>query len=132
MSPSAPRRPCKEYGCPETVVKGYCPAHQHIQAKVKHDRNVWKGSAHSRGYGLTWRKLRSRILLRDKVCTGGWDITCGGRNLSTQCDHIVRKVDGGTDDASNLQGLCYACHRMKTSFELMGRPLPARVQFEIP
>lgn len=32
-------------------------------------------------------------------------------------DHIVPKVDGGTDDMENLQTLCRSCHSRKTALE---------------
>jgi 5-methylcytosine-specific restriction enzyme A len=130
--PSAAPRPCRKQGCPALVAKGYCDAHKPVEVVVKHEYQQYKGSAHSRGYGAEWRRLRATILARDPICKGGWDITCGGRNLSQHCDHIVRKEDGGTDDPSNLQGLCAPCHRMKSACELAGEPIPERVQFIIP
>lgn len=37
--------------------------------------------------------------------------------LWTELDHIKRLEDGGTDDDSNLQGLCHDCHADKTTEE---------------
>jgi 5-methylcytosine-specific restriction endonuclease McrA len=33
------------------------------------------------------------------------------------CDHIIRLVDGGTNEMKNLQTLCENCHKEKTSKE---------------
>lgn len=33
-----------------------------------------------------------------------------------EVDHIVERVDGGTDDLGNLQMLCPNCHRAKTRY----------------
>jgi 5-methylcytosine-specific restriction protein A len=125
-------RPCREYFCPNVVARGYCPEHAHREVKRKHEYEQQRGSSTARGYGQAWRKLRIRILARDAICKGGYDITCGGRNLSQHCDHIVRREDGGTDEESNLQGLCAPCHRLKTVCENAGMPLPERVTFVIP
>ncbi|RWT91976.1 HNH endonuclease, partial [Raoultella ornithinolytica] len=32
-------------------------------------------------------------------------------------DHIKAKAHGGTDDDSNLESLCWPCHRTKTGRE---------------
>ena len=132
MSPLAPLKPCREYGCPERVSSGYCEAHKHKERKRKSNYEKYRGSASSRGYGAAWRKTRERVLARDPVCKGGWSIHCQGRNLSTQCDHIVRKQDGGDDSEANLQGLCRDCHLDKTACENAGLPVPQRVTFVIP
>jgi 5-methylcytosine-specific restriction protein A len=72
-----------------------------------------KESASSRGYGSAWRKLRNRIMQRDnELCQ-----VCIKRNLLTKArevDHILSKADGGTDDESNLQSICLACHSRKS------------------
>jgi 5-methylcytosine-specific restriction protein A len=62
-----------------------------------------------RGYGYAWRKLRARILERDPVC-----VICHAMASDT-VDHIVTKARGGTDDESNLRGLCRECHSRKTA-----------------
>lgn len=37
-----------------------------------------------------------------------------------EVDHIKPKAQGGTDHASNLQCICTACHRGKTTAEAHG------------
>lgn len=54
-----------------------------------------------------WRTIRARILERDQgVCQ-----LCGDR--ATQVDHIVPRIEGGTDNDANLQALCAACNLAK-------------------
>ncbi|WP_139157546.1 HNH endonuclease, partial [Enterobacter hormaechei] len=36
---------------------------------------------------------------------------------ATSVDHIIPKAHGGTDDDSNLESLCWPCHRKKTATE---------------
>ena len=70
-----------------------------------------QGSAHSRGYGAAWRKLREQVMRRD----AGLCQPCKPQlTLATEVDHILPKAKGGTDDISNLQAICSECHRFKT------------------
>ena len=51
------------------------------------------------------------ILNRD-----GWRCQqCG--HFGKEVDHIVPKVEGGSDRADNLQTLCHECHSRKTMRE---------------
>ena len=97
-----------------------------------------RGSAHSRGYGRRWEKLRKLILHRDPLCViranvvsylnshrdeFGSSLTadlipyiarlCHGENPSRQVDHKVPKPEG-KDTLENLQGGCDGCHSLKT------------------
>ena len=73
-------------------------------------------SRHERGYGWQWEKARERVMKRDKwLCQ-----ICMRKNLvtiATECDHILPKSKGGTDDDTNLQALCAECHTEKTLLE---------------
>lgn len=112
--PKAIPRACRKHGCAATTTdrSGYCEAHrntgweQHQQGK----------SRHQRGYGSKWDVIRARILGRDKhLCQ---QCLRNGRAVpATTVDHIKPKSNGGTDDDSNLQGLCWPCHRKKTATE---------------
>jgi len=62
-----------------------------------------------RGYGHQWRVLRARILERDPICK-----KCGEEPSNT-VDHLTTKARGGTDDESNLRGMCRRCHSRKTA-----------------
>ena len=70
----------------------------------------------SRGYGNEWVKLRKLVMQRDKgLCQ--CDKCQGGKlrvTAATDCDHIVSKANGGTDDLSNLRALSKECHQRVT------------------
>lgn len=68
-------------------------------------------SAAARGYGSEWTKLRAIVLAEEPTCRN-----CQAAP-SQHADHIVPKAKGGSDDRSNLQGLCALCHYRKTGQE---------------
>ncbi|MGY6410778.1 MAG: HNH endonuclease [Alkalilacustris sp.] len=84
-------------------------------------RKHWEGhgSAHARGYGAKWRRLRAFVLARDKglcqVC-----LNQGRTTQATEVDHILNRARGGTDHTDNLQAICSVCHRAKTLREAAG------------
>lgn len=64
---------------------------------------------HGRG-GRPWRRLKDKILIRDKhTCQHCYRV--GGE---LELDHIVNVAIGGDDIESNLQILCKECHLVKT------------------
>lgn len=87
--------------------------------------NGWKpdairGSRHDRGYGNPWDKLRAQIKARDLgLCQEC--LRNGRTTVGTDCDHIVPKSQGGSDDPSNLEMKCRACHDAKSRRESQGR-----------
>ena len=117
MPPRTPKA-CRKRGCKKTTIdrSGYCDEHK---------GDGWQQykpgqSRHQRGYGTAWDRRRIRILKRD----GG--LCCEHRRQGVavearHVDHIISKSQGGTDDDSNLQSLCVACHREKTAREGRGR-----------
>lgn len=86
-------------------------------------RERGRPSPTQRGYGAPWRRLRARVLdawIRDngEICPGfrcrphpPWP----GNPLTV--DHIVAKIDGGTDDLDNLAVLCKSCQGRKGQTE---------------
>jgi 5-methylcytosine-specific restriction protein A len=64
-------------------------------------------SAHRRGYGAAWEKIRADVLKRTPICP------CGA--LATDVDHRIPRARGGTDHPSNLAALCRSCHARKTA-----------------
>lgn len=67
---------------------------------------------HGRG-GRPWRRLKDKILMRDKhTCQ-----ECKRVGGELELDHIVNVAVGGSDDDSNLQILCVECHKVKTMEE---------------
>lgn len=62
--------------------------------------------------------IRARVLSDNPLC-----VHCKASDrlsLATEVDHIKPLHKGGTDDYDNLQGLCTACHEVKTAKD-MGR-----------
>ena len=54
-----------------------------------------------------WKLIRLEVLERD-----GWTCRyCGG--WANQCDHVVPRAKGGTDDTDNLVAACGRCNRRK-------------------
>jgi len=74
------------------------------------------GTTTQRGYGAEWRRRPSRKLLRHPPCE--WrraaDASPCGRPAA-DVDHIVPKVQGGSDDAVDQQSLCAVHRRVKTA-----------------
>lgn len=64
--------------------------------------------------------IRHRVLSRDPLCT-----MCLGRGHLTpaqEVDHIHPLHTGGSNDLSNLQGICIPCHVDKTRRDMGRRP----------
>lgn len=72
-------------------------------------------SAAARGYGPRWRRLARMFLRRHPLCADPFGVHGGGCVPAEQVDHVVPRRAGGTDDWSNLQGLCARCHARKTA-----------------
>ena len=56
--------------------------------------------------------MRHIVLIEEPICR-----ICN-RKASTQVDHIIPLCKGGTDERSNLQGICDDCHDEKTAKDL--------------
>lgn len=87
-------RRCEEHGAKKKVAAGETPR-SHL-------------SAHKRGYGVVWRRLRKMVLAEEPFC-----MVCK-RNASAEVDHIIPKFEGGGNERENLQGICIECHQQKT------------------
>lgn len=75
-----------------------------------------KLSRHARGYGKEWDKLRAFVMAMDNwLCQAC--LKAGRVTPATDCDHIVPKAKGGTDDAANCQALCRECNQAKARQE---------------
>lgn len=107
-------RACRKHGCGKTTTdrSGYCTDHanegwqQHQQGRTRHER----------GYGSQWDIRRARILKRDdSLCQNC--LRTGRAVEARTVDHIKPKAHGGTDDDSNLEALCWPCHKSKTARE---------------
>lgn len=61
-----------------------------------------------RGYGYTWQVRRLVILERDRRRCH----YCG--QLADSVDHVLPKIDGGTDDPTNLVACCTPCNSRRS------------------
>lgn len=102
-------RACAEPGCPALVPRGRCAAHSRERWAGRQAR---LGHSAARGYGAAWRRLRAQVGREEGTCR-----LCGAPSTPWICDHIVPKVQGGTDDRSNLQRLCQPCSDAKSARE---------------
>ena len=66
--------------------------------------------------GTTWMTIREKVLRQAPHCV---DCLKGGQvTPADEVDHILPLSMGGTDDLTNLQGLCYEHHKAKTKREI--------------
>ncbi len=112
-------RPCGKPGCPRLTREKRRLCTEHLRewearraaalAERRKRYDAKRPSAHKRGYGRRWRKLRDMVLARSPVCE------CGA--LATEVDHKVARAKGGTDEWDNLVAMCKSCHSKKTRRE---------------
>lgn len=103
-----------------------------LLGEFKGDHMAWPStSPASRGYGSEWVKLRKIVMQRalglcqcDKCLGGILRVTA-----ATDCDHIIPKARGGTDDLSNLRALSKECHDRVTLEQQGKTQKPARSRF---
>lgn len=117
------KKPCAYPCCPALLSPStglkYCEKHKDKERRsFQPDHFYEEGTTTERGYGAAWRKLRMMVLREHPFCQSG--VVCdpdntGRKAPSTTVDHIKPKALGGTDDDSNLQALCDACHAWKTA-----------------
>jgi len=63
--------------------------------------------------GRPWRRLRDEVLRDAPLC-----VECdriGRVELAVEVDHRIPLALGGSNDRTNLQPLCRACHTAKTA-----------------
>lgn len=83
---------------------------------INTDASKYGKSRQDRGYGRLWEIIRERVLQRDQyLCQNHRRQKIAKK--ATSVDHIIPKAHGGTDDDSNLESLCWECHRAKTARE---------------
>lgn len=94
------------------MTTGYCETH-------KAEGQAWYHNGLTpaqRGYDWQWEKTRKRVLKRGKhLCQPC--LRTGRPTPATEVDHIIPKSRGGSEDESNLQAICSACHTEKTQSE---------------
>jgi len=70
-------------------------------------------SAHKRGYGVQWRKIRLQKLMKSPMCE-----VCYAKGVyrpAKEVHHIIPLRSAGTHAYSNLQALCIQCHHKITN-----------------
>lgn len=66
--------------------------------------------------GSAWMATRDKVFRRDRGLCQPCE-RAGRVTLAEQVDHILPLCLGGTDDLSNLEAICPACHQAKTAAE---------------
>lgn len=106
--PRAPRPGCSYPGCSKRAAEGssYCEEHRMAVNKdyEEHGRHY---KAHKR-YGRNWKRIRDRYIRMHPLCE-----ECMKNNKATpatQVHHIKTIAAGGTNEFSNLESVCDACH----------------------
>ena len=112
--PARTAKPCRDKLCNRTTrdKNGYCEEHAD-QAKS------WTRGRAGRGRGgRPWRRLRSRVMERDRyLCQ-----PCKRARLvtpATEVDHIIPEAEGGATVDTNLEATCHPCHQTKTQREAL-------------
>lgn len=123
--PRRPLRPCRSKGCSEVHrnSNGYCETHKSEAAAWVRKKEGIRALT-----GRPWRRLRDRILERDKHLCQCEECKSEGRiTLAEEVDHIIPISQGGTDKESNLRAISKECHKKKTMREsLMARGLSTK------
>ena len=100
--PSAPPRLCHVTGHPPFIGKG-CPLCAAAYRKPTHNAFYHSGA---------WRRIADTY----RASRAGICEECGAPHAS-HVDHKVPRARGGSDEPSNLQLLCTACHGRKSARE---------------
>lgn len=109
------RSPCAEPGCGALTRNSRCDRHAQSHQRSYDAR---RGSSHQRGYTHRWAKYSRHYRDQHPLCAHCKE---GNRRVPAEhVDHIV-PVSGPDDprfwDPTNHQGLCAACHNVKTAKE---------------
>ena len=109
--PIAAPRPCSHTGCRVlAVIGGRCADHQ---------REAWhkKPVATKRVTGRRLQAMRAALFADNPLCVECTRLGCVTE--AVERDHIVPLGEGGLDEADNVQGLCLACHEVKSLAEAL-------------
>jgi 5-methylcytosine-specific restriction enzyme A len=100
-----PSRPCSQQGCPNLNCTEHSNAKRYDHARRDDsERKIYNSRR--------WRRLRELALARDPICKA-----CNAE-AARIADHVKPIKRGGAEwSLDNLQGLCVACHQVKTRAE---------------
>ena len=93
-----PPRPCLDCGR-LTNAPSLC-------TPCKRQRDKRRGTTTHRGYDYQWSKLSAQVRAEEPNC-----YLCGAPSTAT--DHVIPKNRGGTNDRTNLRGICTPCNSAK-------------------
>ncbi|WP_090263194.1 HNH endonuclease [Pseudomonas panipatensis] len=113
--PLRPQRPCRSTGCNalHRNSNGYCDAHADLA-------KAWATRQGSGRGGRPWRRLRDKVLARDKYLCRCEECTRLGRlREANEVDHVIPLALGGSDEPGNLVAINDDCHRRKTQREAL-------------
>ena len=77
---------------------------------------TWKGNSPNRARGSQWSSLRAKVLREERFCRECLRFD-HEPSRAVICDHITPLAEGGTNDRSNLAGMCRTHHTEKTMAE---------------
>jgi 5-methylcytosine-specific restriction enzyme A len=99
-------RPCLSPRCPKLARAG---------SRCREHAREYERARPSRLRGRRLQELRRQVFAEQPVCaicaaTRPWHL----QDMSSELDHVVPLSQGGTDERSNLRGLCGEHHAAKT------------------
>ena len=83
---------------------------KHTQPSRLYDK---RPGSNWRGYGAAHQQKRKALIDRVRYCQDPYGLHKSLRVHGTVRDHIVPLNQGGSDDQSNEQLLCFSCHNIK-------------------
>lgn len=105
---------CRHPGCGQRIEggRGYCEAHA-----CAHEKATPWGNHHTKRtiLGKELQRTRRALFAREPLCAECLKV--GRTALAVIRDHIIPLSQGGLDVESNTQGLCKACHDVKSEGE---------------
>lgn len=104
-------RYCLVRTCSKLLTDGRKYCDEHVGAHTG-SYEAARLSAHQRGYGRRWAKIRNAFLAEYPACD-----MCGAP--ATDVHHRIRRAISGSDEFNNLQALCHSCHSKITATERM-------------
>lgn len=118
--PVSAAKPCNSRTCTGLVRNGECNKCGAIRRGKDRAYDEGRGTAHQRGYGANWQKVRRMQLACEPLCAdcmAGVSINGGGGVITpaTEVHHIKARRDGGTDSFDNLMSLCKTHHSQRTA-----------------